>query len=100
MSMSHHSPDDAAYAKRFIDQMFGESKRDWPNGRVAGDDDGESAFAIATDPVHMIVKIAFPKPMNWIGLDLKTAKGMRDALSEKINELERLEALANPKDTP
>jgi hypothetical protein len=87
MSMSHHSPEEAANAQRFINEIMGQSKRRWPQGRISGDDDGESAYAIAADPQNRMVRIQFSKPMIWLGLSIKEAKHLRDMLDQKIAEL-------------
>jgi hypothetical protein len=91
MSIEHHSPEDAANQKRLIDEIFGQAKRRWPDGRVSGDDDGETAYAIAADVENQLVRIQFTKPMIWLGLSVKDAKALRDMLNQKIVELEKSE---------
>ncbi len=73
-----------------LDEIAGVSERKWPHGRVNGDDDGETAFAIAADPRYKIVRIQFTKPMNWLGLDVKSARQLAAMLTEKADELERI----------
>ncbi len=89
MSISHHqpSPDEEAAIRKFTEQFLGSTKRTWPNGRLGGEDDGETAFAIAVDPVKRVIIIRFPKPMDWIGFGVTEAIALRDKLDEKINEL-------------
>jgi hypothetical protein len=87
MSIQHHSPEDAENQKRLIDEIFGRAQRRWPDGRISGDDDGVTAYAIAADPQHRIVRIQFTKPMCWLGLDVKAARQLRDALDNKLSEL-------------
>lgn len=70
-----------------MEQACGNTNRAWPNGRISGEDDGESAFAIAADPVKRVIIIRFPKPMDWIGLDVPSATALRDKLNEKIAEI-------------
>lgn len=70
-----------------MEQACGSTQRTWPNGRLGGEDDGESAFAIAADPVKRVIIIRFPKPMDWIGLDAVSATALRDKLNEKIAEI-------------
>lgn len=89
MSIEHHSPEDAANRKRLIDEIFGHAQRKWPDGRISGDDDGVTAYAIAADPANRIVRIQFTKPMLWLGLDVKSARQLRDALDDKLSELSK-----------
>lgn len=92
MSIQHHSPEEEERVRRMLDEIAGVAERKWPNGRISGDDDGETAFAIAVDPRHKIVRIQFTKPMNWIGLDVKSARQLAAMLDEKADQLERLGA--------
>lgn len=87
MSIQHHSPEENEATQRFISEIMKTSERKWPDGRLSGDDDGETAYAIAADPRNKIVRIQFSKPMCWIGLDVKAAKHLRDMLDEKLKEL-------------
>lgn len=73
--------------QRLLNELQGKAERQWPHGRIAGEDDGESAYAIATDLERGVVRIQFTKPMQWIGLDIPSATALRDKLTEKINEL-------------
>lgn len=89
MSIQHHSDnsDHREALDRFMSQITGSGKRAWPNGRINGEDDGATAYAIAADPVRKVILIRFPKPMEWIGFDVKSAAQLRDALTAKISEL-------------
>jgi hypothetical protein len=89
--IEHHSPEDAANQRRLIDEIFGRAQRQWPDGRISGDDDGVTAYAIAADIQHRMVRIQFTKPMLWLGLDVKSAKALRDMLDEKLSELAKAE---------
>lgn len=91
MSASHHNPEqaqkDAERLNRFIEEVTGTAKRKWPNGRVSGEDDGETAFAIAADHQRKIVIIKFSKPMDWIGFGEEEARQLAAKLLEKADEL-------------
>ena len=91
--IQHHSPEDDEAARRFIEEVVGVAPRKWPDGRVSGDDDGETAYAIAADPVHNIVHLKFTKPMDWLGFDVASARQLAAALIEKADQLERLAKL-------
>lgn len=87
--IQHHglSPQEQEAQQRLIDEIFGRAKLKWPQGQCAPDDLGETAFAIAGDPTHNIVRIHFSKPMTWLGLDKDSAIKLRDLLTGKIAEL-------------
>jgi hypothetical protein len=89
MGASHHSssPDEREAFDKFMAQLMGDKRRSWPQGRISGEDDGATAFAVAADPIKQVILIRFPKPMDWIGLGVKEAKQMRDMLTQKIEEL-------------
>ncbi len=74
MSISHHSenPDEMEAINRFISQLTGSTKREWPEGRINGEDDGATAYAIAADRSRNVILIRFPKPMDWIGPEAMT----------------------------
>ncbi|WP_143467733.1 hypothetical protein [Leptolyngbya ohadii] len=42
--------------------------RDYPRGRVSGEDEGSTPMGIAHDPSTNTLVIRFFKPMQWIGL--------------------------------
>ncbi len=93
MSCQHHetgptNQEDDSARKRFIDELLGRSKREYPHGRIGPDDDGESAFAIAYDPVYKVIRVEFPTPMKWLALDLESAIKLRDILGAKLKEME------------
>lgn len=69
-------------------QLTGDKTRRWPQGRINGEDDGETAFAIAANPADGTIIIRFSKPMDWIGFKAPEAAALRDKLTEKIKELE------------
>lgn len=89
MSISHHSesPEERQARELLLQQILGSTKRTWPQGRINGEDDGATAFAIAADPVKKVIIIRFSKPMDWIGFGIPEAVALRDKLDEKINEL-------------
>jgi len=71
-----------------LGELLNRAQRNYPSGRVSADDEGETAFAIAVDHAHRIIRIHFTKPMEWLGFDLASARHLRSLLNEKIQELE------------
>ena len=95
MGVQHHGKFDGtepSLMKRFIDQADGKANRAYPNGRVAGDDEGALAFAIAADPKNQIVRIEFNKSVDWLGLDAETCERLENTLQEKRLELRGIKA--------
>jgi len=93
MSSSHHgSQEQRELLKRLMDQGNGTSKREYPDGRLSGDDEGTLAYAIAADLRHQIIRIEFNKPVDWLGLDKDSAEALRDKLTEKLMELRGIKA--------
>lgn len=94
MSSSHHGVSEEAQRsmKRFNDALDGIAKREWPDGRIGKDDDGSVSFALATDMQHRCIRMVFPKPVGWIGLDVTVAEQLRDELTERLLELKGITA--------
>ena len=91
MSTGHHG--DAENIKRFLDQIEGKAKRQYPQGRMGHKDDGALAYAVTADLRHKTVVIRFGKTVEWIGLGVDDAVQLAEKLQEKIREL-RAEQLA------
>lgn len=91
MATSHHGcagDDQKALRKLFMDQVSGIARRAWPDGRASADDDGVLTFAMKVDLRHRVIRIVFPKPTMWLGLDRESAEILRDELTERILELQ------------
>lgn len=94
MSMNHHGQNEpnSELMKMFMEQATGTAKRQFPGGRMGAEDDGALAYAIATDDRHRTIVIRFPKPVDWIGLDMKAAEELRDQLTERLLSLRGVKA--------
>jgi hypothetical protein len=90
MSASHHqrSPDEQELFKRFLDQVNRTPNRAYSQGRIAPDDDGDLAIAVAADPDHRTIIIRFGKPTEWIGMSADHARHLITLLQDEINFLE------------
>lgn len=93
--MSHHhesqdqpTPAQDAAATRLLNELLGKARREWPSGRISADDDGVAAVAVAADPAHGVVRVAFAKPINWIGLRPSDARKLIDMLYVALQKLE------------
>lgn len=88
MSTSHHgSPEDLAAQRRLVDQIMGKAREEFSRGKIHKEDEGDLAFAIATDPISKTILIHFGKPVLWVGLGKDDAIRLRDLLDEKIKEI-------------
>ena len=70
-----------------LDEFLGASKPKFPNGRLSEEDEGELAFAIATDRAKGVVVVRFTKPVDWIGLDKQSALALANMIIEHAAEL-------------
>ena len=88
---SHFGPDDDLEQRKrmegFMKEMAGESPRKWPQGRISGDDDGQTHIAIAADPILKIVRVQFTKPIDWLGLGAAEARDLAKMLLEKADQI-------------
>jgi hypothetical protein len=88
MSVQHHgSPEEQAATRRMLDEFLGNAKPRFPDGKLSDDDQGELAFAIASDKVKNVVVIRFTKPVDWLGLDKRTTLLLANLLLEKSKEI-------------
>lgn len=78
--------------ERFMRQMTGTDRREYPSGRMGAEDDGALAYAIASDDRHRTIVIRFPRPVEWIGLDMTAAEELRDQLTERLAALRGITA--------
>lgn len=93
MSASHHGErDQSDLLRRFLDQASGTAKREWSAGRMGATDDGDLAYAIATDTARQAIVIRFGKPVEWIGLGVKEAEVLRDQLTDRLLALRGITA--------
>ena len=86
MSASHHG-DKSGLMRRFIEQSTGTAKREWSAGRMGAEDDGDLAYAMATDTRKGVIIMRFGKPVEWLGLGIREAEELRDQLTERLMEL-------------
>ncbi len=93
MTFNHHGDHEQLEAmRRFGEQIDGTTRRQYPAGRMGAEDDGELAYAIATDDKYHTIVIRFGKPVEWVGLGLKEATELRDQLTERLHALRGITA--------
>jgi len=91
MSFPHHgserNPAEEAAMKRLLEQFEGRAKREYSAGRANGEDDGDLAFGIASDPQKKLVIIRFGKPVEWIGLRAEDCVSLAEKLMEHARKI-------------
>jgi len=71
---------EAEIRKRFMDQVSGQEKRNYSQGRIGPDDDGDLTYVVRPDAEHEIVRLDFGKPVEWIGLPPQQAIELAQSL--------------------
>ncbi len=77
--------------RRGVATKIGETHQ-YPYGKLAPDDEGELAVALATDRRQGVIRFSFGKPVEWLALPAKHARELAALLLEKANELDRAKA--------
>ncbi len=92
MSAPHHGDaKELSEMRRLTDRMQGQldgtARREYSAGRMGHEDDGDLAYALATDARHGVIVMRFGKPVEWIGLGIEDTEKLRDELTERLREL-------------
>jgi len=61
----------------------------FPQGQADATDEGEIRLAIAADHQQAIVRLAFGKPIAWLGLPSNDARALAQMLIDKADELDQ-----------
>jgi len=82
MSTQHHgeSARQSELFRKLQQQNDGTRQREWPHGRVSGDDDGELALAISSDAATGLVRMDFGKPVAWMAMSPDDAVALAQLL--------------------
>lgn len=92
MTLPHsHMPDPemSKLMQQFHDIKEGRAARQWPNGRLSGDDDGETVFKIISDSEKELVRIEFPKPVEWLAMTPQDAIKMAQLLIQHARAISK-----------
>ena len=92
MSFDHHARRESSepnrvqseLMRRFIDQINGTAKRQYPAGRMGAEDDGQLSYALATDDRNQTIIMRFGKPVEWVGLGVHDAEELIQSLTERV----------------
>jgi hypothetical protein len=61
--------------------------RQYPNGRLSADDDGQTSIGMAVDKDSGVIYIRFTTPVEWIGLDANSAMNFLTTLAKQLSTL-------------
>lgn len=61
--------------------------REYPRGRISGDDEGQAPMAIALDEESNTVILRFAKPMTWIGWGMSEVEQMVMLLAKHLSQM-------------
>lgn len=81
-------PDEASKLRRYMEQTRGKATREYPHGRLNGDDDGSLAMVVTADRSKQVVVIDFGKPVTWIGLGPSDVEGLISLLQTQLLALQ------------
>ena len=92
MAAPHSSMPDPEM-QRLMDQFRNmkerRATRKWPDGRISGDDDGETVFKIGSDPEKELVRIEFPTPTEWLAMPPQDAIKMAQLLIQHARAISK-----------
>lgn len=63
-------------------------RRNYPKGRISGDDNGETRVGIAYDPKNDLIIIKYSEPTEWIGLDAESAAQLIVVLHNHLQKMQ------------
>lgn len=61
--------------------------RQYPKGRISGDDDGQLTYGIAADTRNNRVILNFFKPIEWMGMDFEAGMQMLHGLARDLSKI-------------
>lgn len=92
MTFPHHNSEtfiQSDLMKRFLEERAGTARREFPEGRISGDDDGLIVFTVSADPEKEVVKIEFSKPMVWAAMSPQQAVEFAQLLIKRARSISK-----------
>lgn len=88
MSLPHHGDgEQSELMKRFRQQQEGTADREWPEGRLSGDDEGSFVFIVSADADTDLVKVDFGKPTQWVAMSPQQAIDIAQSLIKQARSI-------------
>lgn len=76
-----------ALEKRFQEEREGKAMREFPEGRLSGDDDGSITFKIGADEEKYVVAIEYSKPVHWVAMPPQQAMEFAQLLIKRARSI-------------
>lgn len=91
MSFPHHEDqrENSRLLELFRQQQEGIAQRQWPEGRIAGSDDGELAFRIGVNPEKELIAIEFPKEIKYVAMSPRDAISLAQSLIKHARSISK-----------
>ena len=83
-------------AKLYVQQLEGDKKRSWPEGRLDAQDDGEVGISISSDVKRALVELNYSRPTQWFAIPPELAISLANSLIKNANHV--LDFQAHPED--
>jgi hypothetical protein len=89
MSFNHHglageprepNPEIAKLMQRFQQERDGTAQREFPDGRLSGEDDGAVTWMIGSDPEKELVRVEFGVQTQWVAMSPQQAMNIAQSL--------------------
>ena len=90
MSFPHHGEQfehQSELLKRFREERDGRAQREFPRGRISGDDDGSLTFKIGADADKGVIAIEFSKPVVWVAMPPQQAVELAQLLIQHARSI-------------
>lgn len=82
-------PEQESLVKRFQEQREGTAKREFPQGRLGGDDDGSVTFVVSSDREKQVVRLDYAVPVKWVGMSPRQAIELAQLLIQHAREISK-----------
>jgi len=99
MAMAHHGGEgmseefrnlfEQQAAKRLEAQRLGVARRNYSEGRIAPEDDGDIAFEVSSDAEKQIIKLDFGKEVVWVGMSPSDAIKLAQILIRQARSISK-----------
>lgn len=92
MSASHHGDEEELRRQKELMEIFKRQaqkpiSRQYPEGRISAEDEGQLAFLVAADPNTNLVRLQFNKPVAWMAMSAKDAVALAEMLIDKAKQV-------------
>ena len=76
---------------RFVDEETGIADRQYPDGRIDGEDDGLTSYAVSYSEQNNSIIVRYPRSVEWVGYTADSAEAIVEVLVEMIEHIRKKE---------